>query len=807
MRGFRNVGRCAVVGIGKARPLCCFCWLFCCAVAAYVILSLKTSFLCVALLVAVAIVAVLLIAAILNRKNRFRLLYFSFLAFAVLAGFATSLLHENLSVRPANDYAAAHADEITELRGLVVTIETESSYINAYGVRVDRSQGKQSMLYLSMTGERMFEVGDYIRVNAHVLPVTEAEEEPWRIRTLRADGYLLVAYADESSDAEVLSDGHTSYKQFFSAMQTKLAYRLKSEIGGEAGKLSAALLLGTRDDLSDLTVLDFRRAGASHLLALSGLHLSLIILMLGILLRAFRCPYRWRMLLLSGAAVVFLLVTGCSISTLRATFMLLCLHVSQLRGAPYDALTPLSVFFGLCLTVRPTWIYDAGLWLTVLATLAVIEIIPAVFRIQKEKRSSHPLARPLHFVWQHVVFPPIGSCIVLLVLIIPTAMLFGEVSLLSPVSNLVLTPLTAAILGLGLLALPLFYLSDIVSLFEPATDLVVKAIEWLSEIMLNVTASLSDVRGALVSLRYDFVPYLLLLLLAVFVFYLFFQWKKPIRFLWVAMGWAVLFGFCLLVTQGGSRQWELTYTKHGKNELVTLHQTDVTILCDVTDGSYTAYRDLFDSGLPDETTEIEALVLTHYHNRHISTVYQLLGDYRVREIWLPLTMPNATQDKATQDEGLARSIAAFAQTRRVEVHYYLPEEGARLTETLSLEKLYYSTIKRSTHPTIAMRWNYRGEQSQAGGRLVWLGASAWEGEYAQAIFDDIAACDALIISEHGPVIKSDFSVKYWVDEPSLVLFADGNVSTALIATPETAAALQKATLILAEPPHTKFDLP
>lgn len=789
--------------IGAGRPLCCFFWALSCAVALYVFVCPSAATLALFAVIAAVLVVFFVTLAVLDRRRRFRFLYVAFVILGLVAGSVASLLYDHNIVRPASDYAQSTCGEATEVQGLIISREVESRYINAYGVCVRLPSGQECMTYLRVMGESELTVGDEVRVDATLEFITETDEQAWFVRYLRGEGYLLIADAQGVSEENVLSEGNFVLREALAGVQSNLSYRLTRAIGGEQGKLASALLLGTRSSLSDMTVLDFRRAGASHLLALSGLHLSMIMLMLGAILRTLCCPYRWRMLVLPTAAIAFLLLTGCSVSTLRATVMLLFVYASRWRGVPHDSLTSLSAFFGLCLAVRPTWLLDVGLWLTVLATLAVIEIIPALTSSKKDKKGSL-VARLLGYVGATLG----GSAVVVLVLMVPMALFFGEFSWLAPVANLLLTPLTALVLGLGLLCLPVLYLTEIAPALARVSDLLCDALHAVTQAMLNITAKLSDTKGALISLRYDFIPYLLALLLIAFLSFLLFKWNRPRRFVGVLAGWCVLLGVCFSVMHlHGADRWQATYTVHGKSELLTLNRGTTAVLCDLTDGSYTTYRALLDNGLPKETTEIEALVLTHYHQRHIASVYKLLGDSRVRTLYLPLTMPDATQDKAVQDEGILRSIAALAKEHRVRVQYYLPSEGADITDTLTLERLYYDMLKRSTHPTLTVCWSYRQSPQHEKEALALLGASVWEGKMWQEVLPSISACKALVLSSHGPVIKTDYSIPVWTAAPNTALFVNGHTAAALQPNEQTARVLRDAVLYFADQTHTSFELP
>ena len=218
------------------------------------------------------------------------------------------------------------------------------------------------------------------------------------------------------------------------------------------------------------------------------------------------------------------------------------------------------------------------------------------------------------------------------------------------------------------------------------------------------------------------------------------------------------------------------------------------MVVDVSTGGSALYREISMRFEDFFEVELDVLVLTHYHNRHISTIYKLLGDIRVRTIWLPMSMPEVDQDKAIKDEGNLRSIVELAERRRVEVRYYLPEESAEITQGLTMERLYYVMLKRSTHPTLSFSITYGRKEEE--GRLAFIGASAWESEEADAIKQMATSSDVLMFSKHGPVIKSTLTLTDWSTIPKIVFFADGNVAEAIGESKEMGVVLGRSKLIL-----------
>lgn len=787
--------------IAKGRPLAVCCWLLSIVASLYVCLDLSASTLLICLIVLTPLLVALIVGACLSKRARWALLYLATLVLAVLIGVSSFYAREVREILPAEALASGE-NEVVEISGLVISEEFYSDYMTCVGVRMDiPSSDKTTKIYLNLTGSHDMRIGDRFCANVTLYPTADAPEDDITCRQLMSNGFVLVGYVDDIDNVTTIAREQFVLQTVFRHLQYRLSDRLSSAVGGEEGKLASALLLGMRENLSEFTVLNFRRAGASHLLALSGLHLAMIILAMEGVLKLLRCPFRMRILLLCLSALLFLALTGFSVSMLRATFMLLCLSLSRLRGVPHDPLTPLSVFLGVTLMISPASVYDAGLWLTVLATFALVSVVPAIFRKEKKEERQEQKPRVVMWLFQKLLLPVATSIIILYVLVLPMALIFGEMSLLSPLANLLLTPLTAIILIFGIVYFPLSYLGASIGFLGFLARMAANVICGVSGAMLHITEKMSDMRGMVLSLRYEFVAVMLSVLMVAFLLFLLPRWKHPRRFAYVLAMWTVAFAVCFGVAQISTvGLWQATYVSRKNNEVLCLCDHRSTVLCDVTDGSYGVYRELLAKARPESTTEIEALILTHYHKRHVSTVYKLLGDIRVRTIWLPLTMPLVDRDKAVQDEGILRSIAAMAKERNVEVRYYLPEEGADILDTLSLERLYFSMLKRSTHPTVSMNWSYEGKGKQTDGHLFWLGASAWEAKEARDILLSATAADALIFAAHGPVIQSTYSLTDWTNKPDQVLFANGNVSAAIEASPDMTVVLRHARLFLGDEP-------
>ncbi len=167
-----------------------------------------------------------------------------------------------------------------------------------------------------------------------------------------ADGYELSGYL--LPGWSVSGEARFSPQEAFRRAREALLARL-SLVFGEDAPLLQGVLLGDSGEMDEASVAAMRLTGTAHLLAVSGLHLSLIGAMLGRLLRRLTPSRRARWALKTLLLTAFAALTGFAAGTVRALLMSTLRSVAALRGKRYDPLTALS-FAALAMTfVRPLW--------------------------------------------------------------------------------------------------------------------------------------------------------------------------------------------------------------------------------------------------------------------------------------------------------------------------------------------------------------------------------------------------------------------------------------------------------------------
>ena len=232
---------------------------------------------------------------------------------------------------------------------------------------------------------------------------------------------------------------------------------VKHRFNGDALAIVNALLLGQRQDISKEIYDSYAQAGAIHILAISGLHVGIILLLLNHILRPL--AYLKNGSYIKTVVLIFLLwcfalVAGLSASVTRAVTMFSVFAIAMHIKRPTNTINSLAISAFILLLVQPEFLFDVGFQLSYFAVLAIITIHPLMSKLWR------PSNRVLKFYW-NIIVVTISAQIGVLPL---SLYYFHQFPGLFFISNLVIIPVLGIILALGILVIALALL-DMLPLF------------------------------------------------------------------------------------------------------------------------------------------------------------------------------------------------------------------------------------------------------------------------------------------------------------------------------------------------------
>ncbi len=236
----------------------------------------------------------------------------------------------------------------------------------------------------------------------------------------------------------------------WSALRSVVHNRIDLIFDEDTAPLAKALLTGHRQELDREEQQYFARAGLSHIMAVSGMHVGFIVAPFWLLI-----PWLWQwrygriagLILLSLILLIYAGLTGFSASVSRASLMAWLLSAGKLLKRMNDSLNLMGVSAFILLVINPLQLFEIGFQLSFGAVFVILLLMPVSQQvipqnIRHTNRGKLLMVVLVSFIVQLGLYP-------LLV------WYFGEFSIIGPVANALVVPVLSIVVPGSFLMLPL----------------------------------------------------------------------------------------------------------------------------------------------------------------------------------------------------------------------------------------------------------------------------------------------------------------------------------------------------------------
>lgn len=616
--------------------------------------------------------------------------------------------------------------EVQYCEGYVLEVEWSSNYQGRYAVYLERLNGEEAGYPViidveypcALTEQDSFSV-EAVFEHWEERDGSFSEERYYLTKGFR--GYLLSS--EEQEESLIIGEKHPSnWETLFRQWNRKIAQSIDACFPKES-ELFQAVLLGNQEQLENGQKLVFRRLGIIHMFSISGMHVGILMLGFDFFLRKLYLKKSVRLIFVMFFLWFYAAFTGFSLSCLRAVLMASIFCLSWFCGRRNDKYNSLCFAAIILYTVDPLVMWDTGYLMSVLGTLGCL----VASDVERALRKDVPFFTCFpKFLWR-IIGSVLFSLFATLAILPVTAVSFGEISWILVIAN----PLFSIFISFALYTAPV---TMIFYAFTGKTWLC-WGVDFVANKVMELSRAVSSWDGLTFSVSYSWIPYVLLIAGLVTFFLVFYRLCRR-RFLFLPMTGAVLLiAVGIFVAQMHQGEMDRIFLwNHLKNDVLIADSGREVYILDITDGSYSRLSEAAYQARDLNYTEIDGVILTHYHKKYLNSFKRLCENFYIREILLPFP-------ETPEERQIAQSLEDALQEKNKKVSWYIPELGMSLGN-LKITFMPRIWKERSVQPMNAF---YLEGKDQS---LIYVGSGVIEYPEGQRYMQENPA-EICVVGSHG----------------------------------------------------------
>jgi len=578
-------------------------------------------------------------------------------------------------------------------------------------------------LRLYYYNETELKPGDIIEFTARMRR-TDISEDGDRFDALISRGLFLSAYI--SGDIEV-TGSENSFFYIPKKIAESIAAKTNEMFPDDISPFMQALLIGKRDDLYGDSALSaaLSASGIVHIVSISGMHISFLMGFLSLIIR------NKRAFSMIGIPVLlfFMAMTGFTPAVTRAGIMQIFLICAPIFRRESDSITSISLALLVLLVVNPYSCASVGLQLSFSATLGIVVFTTRInSAIADSLRSNKYYRKKVPRTIFNFISSSLATTTGALILTLPlTAIHFGYVSLVAPLTNLLVLGAVSIAFPLGLIAALLGFISPLLgSIAAFPVTFTARYIVYIARTLASIPYSVvySSSVHILFWLAYVYILFTVLPLLKARAR----QYLYPGCIAVILLFIIILVSSLLPVVEENS----VTVLDVGQGTSIVVTSDDKIMVVDCGSNSLNnagaiTHEYIMNLGY----TSIDLLAITHFHSDHVNGVEFLLSRVSVSALLIP----------DPDGSFIAEDIIELARNRGTDIIY--------VTETLDVT---LGSIKVFFYPPLG-----GGDENESGLSVLTLGGinslvtgdMSSSGERSLLRFAALPKLDLLVVGHHG----------------------------------------------------------
>ncbi len=591
----------------------------------------------------------------------------------------------------------------------------------------------RAICYLS-SNQNLPEMGSIIRATGRMQSFDKATN-PGQFDAESYYQILKISFRLNQTKIQQQSHTYHTIKEILYRIRCRCSEIFDKTLAPKDASVMKTMLLGENKAVDEERKALYQKSGIAHILAISGLHISLIGMTLFKILRRLGISTAICTVVPTVLILLYGCMTGFPVSVIRAVGMFGIHMLGRTCRRTYDMVTAVAVMAVLILTEQPLYVYSSSFLLSFGCVLGIALLMPALTkkRLKKEKELAPWMVR-------------IAGGVTVTIAMLPLQMwFFYQIPLYAVLLNLLVIPLMSLLLPSGIMLL--IFGGATSNVRYPITATLVKGagdlIAGILSVYDNACSIAAELPGALLvtgrPALWRVICYFGILLLTVI------RQKK----LSLKKKWLLVAGAVVLLMWPAPKQGSITFLDVGQGDSIHIQSESGNHY--LIDGGSSTVSDVGEYRILPYlkyrgVRELEAVFITHPDEDHCNGILELLllapGEgISIRKLCLP------DIDRAARTEAYEKLVAA-AEQAKVPVVYF--SEGMTLQDgKLSLQCLhpyqgYVSNNENAYSLVLLMRYGefealFTGDVEKEG-----------EEELIQVLREEIqTSVEVLKVAHHG----------------------------------------------------------
>lgn len=409
-------------------------------------------------------------------------------------------------------------------------------------------------------------------------------------------------------------------------LRDNITYRIDSIYEDDRLELLKTMIYGEDINLDKNIEEIFKNNGLSHVLAVSGMHMTYLLFLIDLLFK--NKNSKLALVLNISILVIFTVISALSISVIRACIMSLLTIIQKDNKIKVNKYVNIIIAFFIIITINPYSIFSISFLFSFLSTFGIIFLYSLIYSYLKIKFN-------LNYVTKYV-FKTISLNVSSIIMILPLQIYFtGSFELISILSNLIITPIISLEFIIGFLTLLLIFVPYVSNILVYSNLILLEVIIYILRFISKL--NYFTIYIPMQSLFEIFTYYILISILSVkkYIPKLFNKKiKKIIRnVIFLITIFIILYNISMYIYRVYFEEY-IYFFNVGQGNMAIIREDRKVIIFDIGSTQENLAGNILNNFLKAKAiSKIDAIFLTHLHDDHINGIYDIIQNIEINKVY------------------------------------------------------------------------------------------------------------------------------------------------------------------------------